>query len=234
MAAKLSNKGTISNFIAAISNGGGMSFSNNFEVRFEFSDTSLAFQKIKADGVDLRDQSTFSGKNGATFTMYCEEASLPGVQSMVSNTTGRFLGEGQWNYPTQRMYNDISLTWLCDANMMPLKVLQAWMETIFVENPDESNEAMKNGYQLNSLTNREENLITRVNYIDDYKCNYIQITKGERNKTDTIGRTSLIYKLYNAYPYSIESTPLSYGSSQIVRVTANFYYQRWSVYHKAQ
>ena len=158
----------------------------------------------------------------------------PGVQAAVANTTGRFLGEGAWNYPTQRMYQDLSLTWMCDANMMPLKVLQAWMETIFVENPNEANAAMTSAYQLTSAQSKEETLITRVNYIDDYKCDFIEIKKGERNKTDTIGRTAMIYKLYNAYPYSIESTPLSYGSSQIVKVTANFYYQRWGVQHIPQ
>lgn len=228
------NKGSLTNFLNTVSKGGGMSFTNNFEVKFVFDSSSLSYQKISLDGVNMNDQTLGNSKNGAAFTMYCEEASLPGVQASVANTTGRFLGEGAWNYPTQRMYQDISLTWMCDANMMPLKVLQAWMETIFVDNPNEGSEAMRSDFDLNSDATKPTNTITRVNYLDDYRCKWIEIKKGERNKTSTIGRTALIYKLYNAYPYSIESSPLSYGSSQIVKVTANFYYQRWSVRHLAQ
>lgn len=228
------NKGKLSTFLGTISQGGGMSFTNNFEVKFVFDATSLAYQKIDLDGVNMNDQTLGNAKNGAAFTMYCEEASLPGVQATVANTTGRFLGEGAWNYPTQRMYQDLSLTWMCDANMMPLKVMQAWMETIFVDNPNEANQAMTSEFDITGNATKPVNTITRVNYINDYKCNFIEIKKGERNKTDTIGRTAMIYKLYNAYPYSIESTPLSYGSSQIVKVTANFYYQRWSVRHIPQ
>jgi hypothetical protein len=211
-----------------------MSFTNNFEVDFVFNPSSISFKKIKQAGIDMYDQKSFNGKNGAAFTMYCEEATLPGVQATVANTTGRFLGEGAWSYPTQRMYQDISLTWMCDANMMPLKVLQAWMETIFVDNPNEGDPQMESQFQLTREETKPYTTVTRVNYMDDFKCDFIRITKGERNKSNTIGRQAMIYKLYNAYPYSIESSPLSYGSSQVVKVTANFYYQRWSVRHKPQ
>lgn len=228
------NNGKLSTFLRTISSGGGMSFTNNFEVAFNFDTTSLAYQKINSAGINLDDQRADNGRNGAAFTMYCEEASLPGVQATVANTTGRFLGEGAWNYPTQRMYQDLSLTWMCDANMMPLKVMQAWMETIFVDNPREGNQAMTSEFNITENETKPVTTITRVNYMDDYKCKFITITKGERSPTNTIGRKAMIYKLYNAYPYSIESTPLSYGSSQIVKVTANFYYQRWSVYQIPQ
>ena len=37
------------------------------------------------------------------------------------------------------------------------------------------------------------------------------------------------YILENAYPYSIDAVPLSYGSSQITRVNVNLYYSRHTV-----
>jgi len=226
--------GSLTGFLTTISKGGGMSFTNNFEVKFVFPSSSEPAFKINQAGINMNDQTVGNGKNGAAFTMYCEEASLPGVQAQVANTSGKNLGEGAWNYPTQRMYQDISLTWMCDANMMPLKVLQAWMETIFVDNPENEEGILRSEYQLTTAATKASNTITRLNYFNDYKCSFIEIKKGERNATSTIGRTALTYKLYDAYPYSIESSPLSYGSSQIVKVTGNFYYTRWSVHQTPQ
>ena len=36
------------------------------------------------------------------------------------------------------------------------------------------------------------------------------------------------------YPYSIDSVPLSYGTSQLTRVSANFYYAKHSVVYQNQ
>ena len=36
------------------------------------------------------------------------------------------------------------------------------------------------------------------------------------------------------YPYSIDSVPLSYGTSQLTRVSANFYYAKHSVVFQDQ
>ena len=35
--------------------------------------------------------------------------------------------------------------------------------------------------------------------------------------------------LENCYPYSIDAVPLAYGSSQVTRLTVNFYYTRHTV-----
>ena len=36
------------------------------------------------------------------------------------------------------------------------------------------------------------------------------------------------------YPYSIDTVPLSYGTSQLTRVSANFYYAKHSVVYQNQ
>ena len=38
-----------------------------------------------------------------------------------------------------------------------------------------------------------------------------------------------MYILEDIYPYSIDAVPMSYGTSQITKVTANFYYTKHTV-----
>ena len=45
--------------------------------------------------------------------------------------TGRHLGEGPFQYPHTRIYSDVTLGFLCDANMTPLKFFTAWHDFIF-------------------------------------------------------------------------------------------------------
>ena len=68
--------------------------------------------------------------------------------------------------------------------------------------------------------------------MDSYVSN-IKIIKTEPNATYSNGRAPITFILENAYPYSIDAVPLSYGSSQIARVNVNFYYSRHTVSYGA-
>jgi hypothetical protein len=180
----------------------GVSMSNLYEVDFvEFPDKVA--KSLAASG--------FIDSGGAlkNLRLLCEEASLPGIMANTATTTGVFQGEGQVNYAHTKAYQDLTLGWTCDANLLPAKFLNAWMKVIF---NDEDN------------TGR----VTRLNYPEDYQCKIIKITKAERSKDNTLGRISGIYTLHDVWPYSIQSTPLSYGASTLLKVTAAFYYRRWT------
>lgn len=152
-------------------------------------------------------------------TTLCEEASLPGMQAMTGSTTGVYMGEGAVNYAHTKSFTDITLGWTCDANMVPLKFVNAWMGFIFGD--DDAENTKENGrYRVN-----------RVQYPEDYQCQIV-ITKAERNKQSTLGRVSGIYTLYDAFPYSIQSTPISYGTTTLLKVSASFYYRRWDFEYK--
>lgn len=205
--ATYTGKTTIKQFLTAIAQTGGVSFSNNFEVVFKYQGKTELQAKLNETGFS---RATTGAEK--TLTLLCEEASLPGILANSGQTTGVRMGEGQRSYAHTKSYQDISFGWICDANLLPLKFLNAWMKVIY---PDQAGEGANGRYSTN-----------RVSYPDDYQCE-IEIRKAERSLTSTLGRQTGIYTLYDAWPYSIQSTPLSYGTSQLLKVTASFYYRRW-------
>jgi len=210
-----SGKTSINGFLGGLANSGSAAMSNTYEVRFDFSGKDLLQEKLSGAGF-----SSFAESDRALaydmLTLLCEEASLPGVMANTGQTTGVYMGEGQVNYPHTRSFQDITLGWTCDANLLPLKFLNTWMGVIF-RDTEGSNTERGRGGRLGAYT---------VAYPDEYQCEII-IKKAERNSTDTLGRVAGLYRLHDAWPYSIQSTPVSYGASTLLKVTASFYYRRW-------
>ena len=242
----------LAKFVDVIASQGGMSYSNNFDVVFQFNKTAhnkirKRFNKV---GLDFGDQlgtsaadtdANVSSSNAAdVLKMFCEEAQLPNVQASTGNLTGVRLGEGQINYATNKLYTDFQLGWMCDANMTPLKFLNAWHSFIFNEyGPDNNDILEKTGdyakvgealskikSETGTLGDREKSI--RLHYPDEYQCN-ITITKTEKGKSAANSRASMMYTLIDCFPYAIDAVPLSYGASQVTKVTANFYYSKYSI-----
>ena len=77
---------------------------------------------------------------------------------------------------------------------------------------------------------------TRLSYPETYTCT-TRITKvelGTTNASNYVGygdRPSITYMLEGSYPYAIDAVPLSYGSSQVTRVTVNFHYVRHTIHY---
>lgn len=214
----LTGKTGVNGFLGSIAASGGMSMSNLYEARFEPGDFSADLQKALKDA-GFSDLLTTAGAYSA-LTAFCEEASLPGMQAMTGQTTGVYMGEGAVNYAHTKSFTDITLGWTCDANLLPLKFLNKWMTFIFGDsNPD--TQVTKGNYMIN-----------RVRYPEDYQCKKLVIKKGERNGSDSLGRIAGIYTLYDVFPYSIQSTPVSYGASTLLKVSASFYYRRWDFEYK--
>jgi hypothetical protein len=129
---------------------------------------------------------------------------------------------------------------MCDANMTPLKFLNSWQSFIFNEydsgNNDildetgdyiQENESLANlKSETGTLGSREKSI--RLHYPDEYQCN-ITITKTEKGKSAANSRASMMYTLIDCFPYAIDAVPLSYGASQVTKVTANFYYSKYSI-----
>ena len=150
-------------------------------------------------------------KVGERIMMMCDEVSLPGIQSNTGSVVGRYPGQGAIYYPTAPIYTDIKLSFMCDAEMQAFKFLLDWHEYIY----DTKTAGIRSGE-----TSR------RVRYPESYQCK-MHVEKRERNKTSDIGVPTMKFTLYNAWPYSVDAVPLSYGSSQLVKCTANFYYTSW-------
>ena len=229
---------SLDTFVQSIAKQGGMSFSNGYDVKFNLpgkaeNTTGLGLTEYLKKtcgiiGIGGRDDAS---NMGGLVQMLCDEAQLPNVQAAVGQLSGRVMGESQISYPYARFYSDLSLTWMCDANMIPLKFLTGWHNYIFDGN---GNDAPKNlgKTNLTSIKGEKPNKLNRpirLKYPVQYMCPTMRITKTEKGRSAPNSRAPISYILENAYPYSIDSIPLSYGTSQITKVTANFYYQKHTV-----
>ena len=220
-----------------------MSMSNEYAVLFDFSNLQNItggqglLQRFDQIGIPnfQANQAAEWGAAAAVIPMFCKDAQLPNVSANMSQLQGRYLGEGQVNYPMNKTYSDISLTWYCDANMAPHKFLTSWFDFIF---PEYINGEQEMGVQtiseigdeqaFGSSSPRPLNRTTKVRYPVEYQCN-LKIAKTENGPSPKNRRTSLVYVLENVFPSSVDAVPLSYGTSQVTEVSATFSDSRHSI-----
>ena len=233
---------SISTFISSIAKNGGMSFSNGYDIEFDFSKTNFRGEGVSADFETLGDHLNKVVENynasDSLFKLLCDEAQLPNVQSATGQLQGRYLGENQVSYPYAKFYTDLTLGWMCDANMTPLKFLTAWHSFIFGGSKSTAGQdfddkikfagANKKLSDLKTTTPRSLIRPVRLNYPVTYLAD-LRITKTEKGPQAPNARASMMYILEDIYPYSIDAVPMSYGTSQITKVTANFYYAKHTV-----
>ena len=200
----------IDQFMNKIGRKGGMSLTTGFDVIFDVPGTVRKFYKNGDEDI---------------VNMLCDEAQLPNVQSATGQISGRYLGEHAVQYPTGRMFTDVGMGFLCDAELIPLKFFNNWYNYIFGESVYT---ARGDYYGAKSVTPKKHNRVNRLRYMSQY-ASTVRIIKTEPNAAYSNGRAPITYLLENAYPYAIDAVPLSYGSSQITRVNVNFYYSRHTV-----
>lgn len=192
---------------------GGMSLTTGFDVEFDFGGEKPFTNFYKDTNKDI-------------VKMLCDEAQLPNVQSAVASITGRYLGEGAIYYPHTRLYTDVSLGFLMDADMIPLKFFTAWYDYIFGEGTQKTHNGTVNGATTSQVG--KTNRTNRLKYPYTYTAT-ARIIKTEPTGSASNGRAPIVYALENCYPYSIDAVPLSYGTSQVAKVNVNFYYTRHSI-----
>jgi len=191
---------------------GGMSLANSFVVKFPNPAVSVS-------GMNLTDN---------VFEFLCDEAQLPNVTAASGTLKGRYMGEGQINYPHTRVFSEFQLGFQCDANMTPLKFLNEWYGSIFGERPVDAPDLKID--QITNSSPKNANRTNRLSYPDSY-CRDITVTKTEIGPSYRRLSPSLTYVLERAWPYQIDAVPLQFGSTLLTKVTAQFYYTRHTIYH---
>jgi len=203
----------IDQFMKKIGNKGGMSLTTGFDVFFEFGPNSSMDKKFYNNGDE------------DVVHMLCDEAQLPNVQSATGGMN-RYLGEGTVQYPHTRIHTDVSMGFLCDAQMTPFKFFSNWYGSIYGDEMTSVNGAGIEGARGTSPLG--VNRVNRLKYMDEYVTT-CKIMKTEPNNVAANGRVPAVVLLENCYPYSIDAVPLQYGSSQVTRVNVNFYYSRHTI-----
>ena len=200
----------IDSFMNKIGGRGGMSLTTGFDVIFDVPNDVKEYYK---DGDD------------DLVHMLCDEAQLPNVQTATGQISGRYLGESAVQYPHSRMFTDVGLGFLCDAELIPLKFFNTWYEYMFMEDY-----IVTSPYYWTHRTSqpKSKNRTNRLKYQNQY-AGTIKIMKTETGRGTSNGRAPITYLLENAYPYAIDAVPLSYGTSQLTRVNVNFHYSRHTI-----
>ena len=220
--------GGINSFLSTIARHGGLSSSNNFEVQLKMRDDATKFKEHIIGRL-------FGSENGSGgmdeyFKFMCNEAQLPDVNSATGQINGLYLGIGANDYPHTRIFTEIGLSFLLDADLTALKFFNAYHAFIFGDYWDyedskgsvvESADTFMDG---NSL--RPANRVNRLAYANDYVCD-IYITNTEQGPLHATQRKPLTYVLERAYPYSIDAVPLQFCPTQLSSVNVNFKYERF-------
>ena len=181
---------------------GGMAMSNNFLVKFEGLSPEIGYDPEIVE-------------------YFCDEVQLPNINTATASQNGLYTGLGSVDYPHTRVFTEIQISFLLDANLEALKFLNDWYFFIFNETPIERGVGAQ--FEL-------ENRTTRVRYKNEYAAT-IRIIKAEMGGNDSTERQSIEYVLEKAYPYAIDAVPLQFGTAQLLRVTGQFKYQRHYVIH---
>lgn len=199
---------SVNNFINTIAKYGGMSFSNNFQV------------KILNPPVVFNDLDTI-------ISLFCDEAQLPNTNTAQGQYNGIYVGSGSVSYPHTRVYTEFQLGFMLDANLSSLKFLNKWMDKIFSGESQEWSDQLNNKSlaQMQAPKLRERNRTIRLNYKDEFATT-ILISKTEQGPSAPNQRAPITYVLEEAYPYAIDAIPLAYGNAQITKVSAQFSYAR--------
>lgn len=197
-----------------IARGGGIAKSNSFRVVIP----SLDRLGLEGFGGNVPDQRTLE--------IFCDNVALPSVQAATSQVNGYYTGHSM-KYPTMKMYNDLSLSFICDGNMTALKVFHAWFDKIFQEK-SQFGQTQVIPDEMSSIPQRNRNRFTRLSYPDSYQTT-IAVDKFEPGKRYSEQGRSLRYFFTECYPYAIDATPLDAGAATLMKCTVNLYYERFEV-----
>ena len=153
----------------------------------------------------------FNSTTKDEFHMSCSEASLPGVSLNTQEITDDRHGVTERN-AYRRMYDDrIDLTFYVEGrDYMQIRYFENWINFITGEN------------SVNERASRAYNY--RVKFPNDYKS-LMKVSKFEKEDD----RERLTYNFIDSYPIAINSMPLSYSSTDLLKCTVSMTYLRYIV-----
>lgn len=194
---------------------------SHYEVYFHPPSEKLS--KFINYGKDLRINNELTD----LLSLSCSEASLPGSTLATHELNNDFTGVTQ-RHAYRRLYDDrADFTFYVNHEYTQIRFFETWMRFITGEDIKTAN-TLGRSY--------------RVSYPKYYKTT-INITKFERNigivgkdgKTSPNphkgskdkGARKIVYSFFNAFPVSVNSMPISYDVSQLLKITVSFSYDRY-------
>ena len=182
---------------------GKLSLTNQYQVHFSALNKTIT-DFLKDSGIDNVD--IFLSRDVG---ILCSDASLPASAFATGEVKDNFMGIPQ-EFAHTRLYTDIDFTFYVDEDYTSLSIFEGWMDYI--------------SSGADNIDPDEKAFFRRFRYPDDYKVNTMTITKFEKNLERT-----LMYEFKNAFPKSITSLPVTYGTADLMKVTVSFNYDRYIV-----
>lgn len=173
-------------------------------------------------------------ENAEQISFLCSEASLPGSSLATNDINDDFTGVTE-RHAYRRQYDDrADFTFYVDSggktgNYMLIWFFESWISYIVNETRgtvsqipiiNDINRILNPASTASGINN------TSFNYRVQFPSNYqstIFINKFERDHSESYSR----YDFLQAYPISINSMPVSYDASQILKCTVSFTYTRY-------
>jgi len=156
----------------------------------------------------------YDNNSGSILNLLCTEASLPGSSILTNEINDDYTGVTERLGYRRQYDNQIDLSFYVDHGTLnggynAIRLFEAWMRYAM----GETSEAPDKNYNY------------RVRFPDGptgYRS-HIYVTKFERDFQGNY----LQYGFVQAYPISIASIPVSYDSSQLLKCTVSFTYNRY-------
>ena len=140
-------------------------------------------------------------------SLVCHNAQIPGLTMVATDKDLTYRSNVK-----QKTYDDITLAFHCNDDMLELKYFQEWMESM-----------------VSPSTNRVGFYNNYIGTITVHKLSR-QINLGRNDAIDS-HTTTLVTVINEAYPKRIEPLSLDYSGTGVMSLSVNFsyrdYYQKW-------
>ena len=151
-------------------------------------------------------------------SLSCSEASLPGTSLATNEMINDHTGVTE-RHAYRRQYDATSsFTFYVDHDYTMLTFFEKWIG--FIVNEPNLDLSERSEFGLN-----RDDYFYRVNFPKEYQT-AIYIKKFEK---DYNNGKMLQYKFLKSYPISIDSMPVTYEASQVLKCTVNFNFSRYWV-----
>jgi hypothetical protein len=170
----------------------------------------------------LEDNRVYFTTNQGKLNLLCSDALLPGSTFTTHDISGDYHGSIH-RHAYRRLYDDrIDLSFYVNAeDYLPIRFFEVWMKYIAGEQIV-SSEKDRPGIS-------GENYFYRMNYPDLYIAKQgFTVTKFERSSKSN-GIDTLVYNFVNVFPIALNSMPVSYDTSSLLKCTVSLSYIRYYV-----
>jgi len=156
---------------------------------------------------------------GEDVELACTQTSLPGHQVNTIDVMNDYRGVTE-KMAYRKQYDNLAFTFYVDNQYDVVQMFEGWIDYIA-------------GHTLSENQYINQYASYRMNYPEGnggYRCNSVFVTKFEKGvearRQDT-PNYKLDYTFVGAYPLSINSTPVSYAQSDVLKYTVNMTYIRY-------